>query len=172
VHPHTILHELTTALDPLLSAVTWAWEEITAAGRRHPDAADRIERSFALLRPTDGLTRTEAAYRSHCRELLDRLAAGEDTRPATAAECCVALCETSLRVPLSTSAAGLYARMWRLAGLPTVDLADAGEHYEALEGSRIDEHEAWLRRRLRQDWRVPPDTGTPPARRRPRRRAG
>jgi hypothetical protein len=62
--------------------------------------------------------RTEFVYRSHCRELLDRAARGEDTRPGTAAECCIALSETSLRVPLRTSAAGLYARMWTRAQFP------------------------------------------------------
>ena len=102
-------------------------------------------------------------YRSHCRELLDRVAAGEDTRPGTTAECWGALRETSLRVPLSTSAAGLYARTWRLAQLPPGELADASGHYEALQGPLIDEHEAWLRTKLRQPWRVPPSVSTPPA---------
>jgi hypothetical protein len=55
-----------------------------------------------------------------------------------------------------------YARMWRLAQLPPGELADASGHYEALEGSLIDEHEAWLRPKLRQDWRLPPGACTPP----------
>ncbi len=85
--------------------------------------------------------RTEPVDRAHCRELLDRVARGEDTSPGTAAECCIAAAETCLHVPPSTTAAGLYARLWRLAGLPPVELTDASEHDEALEGSLIDEHE-------------------------------
>jgi hypothetical protein len=156
------IDDLPERLDRVFRTMQWAEAEIEAAQRRHPDAADRIWRSFSLLRPTLELIRTEPVYRSHCRELLDRVACGEDTRPATAAECCVALSETSLRVPLSTSVAGLYTRLWTLAQLPPVDLTDAREHYEALEGSLIDEHEAWLRTKLRQDWRVPPGVSAPP----------
>jgi hypothetical protein len=159
-------NDIQQALGPLLNAMAWADEEIIAAQRRHPATAghttdnttdtiaERIGASFALLRPTHPLMeRNDRLYRAHCKELLDRVAVGADTRPGTAAECCVALSQVSLQVPLSTSAAGLYARMWRLAGLPPVALADAAEHYEALEGSAIDDHEAWLRQKLRQDWR-------------------
>ena len=141
-------------LDPLFDAMEWAEDEIDAAKRRHPAAADRIWRSFLLLRPSSPQMHTEVVYRSHCRELLDRVAAGEDTRPGTAAECCLALSETSLKVPLRTSAVGLYARMWRLAGLPPAPITDLTEHYEAIDGELIDDNEAWLRTKLRQDWRV------------------
>ncbi len=147
------LHDLYQQLAELLPTIAWAQEELEAAQHRHRHAADRIARSFVLLRPTFTLMRNAPVYRAHCRELLDRVAARADTRPGTAAECCIALCQTSLRAPLRTSAVGLYARMWRLAGLPHVDLHDAGEHYEALHGTLIDEHEHWLRTRLRQDWR-------------------
>jgi hypothetical protein len=156
------IDDLRQELDSILRSVVRAEEEIEAAHRRHPTAGDRIGRSLTLLRPTFALMRTEAVYRSHCWELLDRVARGVDTRPGTAAECCIALSETSLRVPLSTSAAGLYVRMWTLAQLPPVELADNREHYEALEGARIDELEAWLRTKLRQPWRIPPSEGTPP----------
>jgi len=149
-------------LDPLFDAMEWAEGEIDAATRRHAAAADKIQRSFLLLRPAHPSMRTEVVYRSHCRELLDRVAAGEDTRPGTAAECCLALSETSLKVPLRTSAVGLYARMWRLAGLPPAPLTDRSEHYEALDGQLIDDNEAWLRNKLRQDWRVlsPPEAAS------------
>jgi hypothetical protein len=133
-----------------------------------PAAANRIQHSFLLLRPAHPRMRSEALYRSHCRELLDRVAAGEDTRPGTAAECSLALSETSLQVPLRTSAVGLYARMWRLASLPPAPIADASEHYEALDGAVIDDSEAWLRHKRRQDWRVPaPQAARAMRRRRP-----
>jgi hypothetical protein len=158
-------------LDPLFDAMEWAEDEIDAATRRHPAAADRIQRSFLLLRPSSPQMRTEAVYRSHCKELLDRVAAGEDTRPGTAAECCLALSETSLKVPLRTSAVGLYARMWRLAGLPPAPITDLTEHYEALDGALIDDNEAWLRNKLRQDWRTLRPVGKSAAARRKRRKA-
>jgi hypothetical protein len=153
------LHEL----EPLFDAMARAEEEIEAAQHRHPAAADRIWNSFSLLRPTQPLMRTEMVYRAHCRELLDRVARGDDTRPGTTAECCAALSEASLRAPLRSSGVGLYARMWRLAGPPATALTDVSNHYEALDGSLIDDHEAWLRRRLRQDWRVQPRPAATPS---------
>jgi hypothetical protein len=144
-------------LRPLFGAMDWAETEITRAARRHRRAADRIRRSFILLRPTNGLETSQLAYRAHCRELLNRVAAGADTRPATAAECCKALSEISLRTPLNTAAAGLYARMWLQAGLPPTPLGDLAEHYEAIDAAAIDDYETLLRRQLHQNWRVTPD---------------
>jgi hypothetical protein len=152
------INDVYRALEALSDPMTWAEEEIDAAQHRHPADPDRIWRSFGLLMPTHPLMGTESVYRAHCRELLDRVARTEDTRPGTAAECCVALSVTSQQVPLSTAAAGLYARMWRKAGLPPTELSDASEHYKALEGSLIDDHEAWLRTILRQPWRTPNGT--------------
>ncbi len=145
-------------LGSAFDAIRLAEDEISAAQKRHPGAADRIWDSFLLLTPTnDLLTRNDLVFRSHCQELLDRVAAGTDTRPGTAAECCVALCEISQRTPLTTAAAGLYARMWQHAGLPPTELGDTTVHYEALEGALIDDHEQILRTKLRQPERqLPP----------------
>ena len=153
--------ELHHALDAAFTTMEWAEEEIDAAKLRHPAAADRIWSSSRLLKPTLDLMRTEIVYRAHCRELLDRVAAGQDTRPGTAAECCIALSEVSLQVPLNTTAAGLYARMWQQAGLPPGPLGDSSEHYEALEGPQIDDFEALLRTKLTDPERVLPDSTTP-----------
>jgi hypothetical protein len=167
ITPEVTITDVRRSLEWVLGAMAWAETEIEAGQQRHPDAAERIQRGFLLLRPTHPLMRTQVVYRSHCRELIDRLADGEDTRPGTAAECCIALCETSMRAPLRSSAVGLYARLWRLAGLPPVELTDLSVHHEAIEGSLIDDHETWLRRKLRQDWRADPApaSGTPPSRR-------
>jgi hypothetical protein len=77
----------------------WAEQEIAAAQARHPQQAGRIWHSFSLFQPNPGLGRmtSEMVYRSHCREILDRVAAGEDTRPGTAAEGCCALRNMSLQ---------------------------------------------------------------------------
>lgn len=129
----------------------WAEDEIDRAQRRHPAAADAIWHSFKLVCPRDASAMsTEFVYRAHCAELLDRVAAGADTRPGTAAEICIACCETSQIAPFTETATGLYARMFALvspkhaAGV----WRDQAPHYEALRGPDIDEAERDMRRRL------------------------
>jgi len=135
------------AIDSTFRRMEWAEEEIDTAGREHPDAADLTWHSFHMLVPTHELMSTEMVYRAHCREILARVVAGEDTRPGTAAECCCVCCETSQVGPLHTAGVGLYLRMWRAAGFPEID--ERSVHYEALSGGAIDEYERTLRHRLR-----------------------
>ena len=121
-----------------LDLVDTGEDEICRAMLRHH--ADRIWHSFPLLEPTGDRLAAEPVFRAHCRELLDRVARGADTRPATAAECVIALLETGRAVPLSTSAIGLYLRMWDHAGLPDLRWGANGRaHYEALKGDQIDD---------------------------------
>lgn len=139
---------------PTFAAMDWADQEITAARRRHPGHGDALYHAFQILLPRDigpGMG-TEFVYRGHARELLERVAAGSDLRPATAAEISLALVETSLRAPMHGPAAGLYFRMWQLAfpdNALTREHAEHQVHYEHLHGPRIDELEADLRRKLR-----------------------
>jgi hypothetical protein len=131
--------------------IEWAEQEIQAALGRHPQHAEQIDRSFPLLCPNSGLERmnSEMVYRAHCREILDRVAVGGDTRRGTAAEVCCAMLETSLRTPITSEAAGLYMRMWLAAGFPDVaDVGEASRHHEALEPSRIDAAEQEARHQL------------------------
>jgi hypothetical protein len=74
----------------------WSEDEISEAQQRHPQAADVLDRSVTLIHPTSDRMNTEFGYRSHCRKLLDRVANGEDTRPGTAAEVVITLCEVAL----------------------------------------------------------------------------
>lgn len=154
-----IFAEVTHMLGTGLDQVMWAEEEIAAAQLRHPARADEIWHSFALLTPFHERMSSELVYRAYCREILERVAANHDTRPATAIEVVLALLEVSLAAPLNTAAAGLYFRMWKAAGMPEIDpeghAADL-THYEAIEGSRIDEYEAETRRRVRRDDRTLP----------------
>lgn len=149
--------ELTAECAPIFDQIGWAEDEIAAAQRRHPAVADRLWHCFLLLEHGHELMRREILFRAHCREILERVAAGHDTRDGTAAEVVVVLRAACLAVPLTTTGAGLYLRMWRAAGLPPVDpnghIADQ-EHYEALVGRQIDELEADLRRQLRRPDRV------------------
>jgi hypothetical protein len=137
-----------------MQTIEWGEEEIAAAMREEPDHADRIWHSFKLLKPTHKLLFTDFIYRSHARELLTRVVARRDTRFATTAECCVACAEMSEITPLNATAAGLYSRVWRLAGFPEIDTR--GEHHEALRGREIDDLEAALRTRLKDDARKLP----------------
>jgi hypothetical protein len=140
---------LTGALAGLFEQMEWAEEEIEKARKRHPRHADTIYHSFKLLTPTNALMGTEFVYRSHCAELLDRVAAGQDTRPGTAAEVCCMASDSSLVAPLTDTAAGLYARMWLQAFPGHREVwGDQAPHYEALRGSLIDDLEGESRRKL------------------------
>lgn len=142
---------LLTPTEDVIYLTTVAEEEIRAAQKRHPDRRDQAYHSFGLLVPTHDRMATEFVYRSHARELLERVAASEDTRLGTAAEACCTLADVARATPFRSSAAGLYMRMWRLAGFPTIEEFDrAGQHHEALESEVIDDHESQLRRRLAQ----------------------
>lgn len=135
----------------------WAESEIQAAMRRHPGAADRLWHSFALLAaPLEHVERMrrEEVYRAHAQEILERVAAGEDTRPATAVELVAALLGTATTAPLSHEGFGLLARMWKAAGLPDNDGFDTlAPHVEALTGERIDREEHEARRRCGDEFR-------------------
>jgi hypothetical protein len=157
-----IVAEITGDLADVFELMNVAEEEIERAAKLHPDAADTLWHSFSLLRPPPGALMEQVApfvARGYFRELLERVATGQDTRPGTAAEGCLVLRDVSLSTPLNTPAAGLYHRLWRLAfgSMPEVWQMPGGEHYEALESSLIDEFEAELRRALarRNAWRVP-----------------
>jgi hypothetical protein len=145
--------QISGELASLFSAMDWADEEITAAARRHPGSADVLHHAFCILTPRHigpGMG-TEFVYRGHVRELLDRVAAGKDLRPATAAEICLAFVEISQAAPMHGAGAGLYFRMWLQAfpgNLVTPDQADEQVHYEHMHGSRIDDLEEMMRRKV------------------------
>lgn len=147
----TLIAAIVSELADVFALMGWAEDEIERASRRHPDQADTLYHAFSLLRPGDlaaGMG-VEFVYRSHVRELLERVATGADTRRPSAAELCLGCARVSLRVPLHGAAAGLYLRMW-LRAFPDrpITSAQAAEqvHYERLHGAQIDEYEAQLRR--------------------------
>ncbi|WP_067694584.1 hypothetical protein [Nocardia jejuensis] len=151
-----IVSTICTAYAIVEDRMHWAEDEIAAAQKRHPAHADILWHSFGVLGIGEDKP-SELAYRAHYRELLERIATGRDTRHATAVEVLCVLRAASLAAPLSSPAAGLYFRMWDAAGLPDFDPnghVTERTHYEALYGSRIDEYEAQVRRRLTHDQRV------------------
>lgn len=143
------------AFESTMTIMGWGEDHIEKFSRAHPEHADRLWHSFTLIRPTLDLMGSEIVYRAHCTEIIERVISGEDTRPGTSAECCIACCETSQLAPLTTAATGLYFRVWAKAGLPPID-EHTREHYEAIKAEVIDEHERHLRRKLAQDWRTLP----------------
>jgi hypothetical protein len=147
-----------TELDVVFDQIDWAEDEIRAAQTRHPAAADRLFHSFSLLKPTHEPPRSELLVRAHCRELLDRVATGADTRPPTAAEICALCSRLSHVAPFTSPAVGLYARAWA-AAFPHLDspFTKIGDH-EPIYGDRIDHLETLTHRRLTVPTRV---FGTP-----------
>ena len=143
-----VVQGVTDDLASVFGQMEWAEDEIAQARRRRPAQADTLYHSFLLLTPTHNLMTTEFVYRAHCRELLERVAAGSDTRPGTAAEVCCACCDSSQLAPLTSPAAGLYHRMWAAAFPDKPTFAETQEAHEVLEGSTIDDLEATMRRKL------------------------
>jgi len=132
-----------------LHQVEWAEQEIEAARKRHPEADQRIWDSFSLLPSTHPLMETDFVFRSHARELLERVAAGEDTRPGTWAEIVCVCHDVAIKVPLNGVAFGLYCRAWVNAfpDMPALSTVDRS-HYEAIHASEIDDYESDTRRKL------------------------
>lgn len=127
--------------------------EIRAAQARHPDQADLLFHAWDLIARPWWMD-SEAVYRAYVRELLDRVAAGEDTRPATAAEVALGCARYMMAVKPAEVVTGLVHRMWLAAfpGYPVYDdLAKQVRWYEWDVGrGKMDDLEAELRRRLRQ----------------------
>jgi len=144
-----LLKQLKDDLADVFDAMDWAEDEIAKACRRHPDQADLLYHAFTLIKPGDGMN-VEFVYRSHAREILERVAAGEDTRLGTAAEVCLVCAKTSQLAPFHTSGVGLYMRMWMQAfpDRPVHDGQAADQvHYEALRSREIDDLEREVRRK-------------------------
>lgn len=133
--------------------------QIRLAQERHPAQADLVYHAWPLVTRPYWLSPIPFVYAGYVRELLDRVAAGQDTRPGTAAEVAVA-CSLVTDLKFAHALAGLYHRMW-LAAFPD-HLAYEGQDkaaawYEQDARSDIDMHEAELRRRLAQPGRYLPD---------------
>lgn len=135
-----------------LQWVEWAEDEIDLAIERHPGRADDLYHALDLLKPTVDLMRTEFVLRAHCRELLERVVAGEDTREATNVEVAAACSETSLVGPLRPGGFVVYMRAFAAAFPDKAadvlgDVVDL-DSYEHVAGPAADELERGLRRRL------------------------
>jgi hypothetical protein len=145
-----MLAEIKSELTIIFEQLDWAADEIARATERHPAERDLIWHSNRLLKPTHPLMRTEFVFRAHCRELIGRVVAGEDTRPGTSVEAINALSEASSLAPLRPNAAGLYFRLWT-ATFPDKlfeEIRESRDAHETLHRSEIDDLEALTRRKL------------------------
>lgn len=158
-----LVNDLLEATGGIFSQMEIAEEEIEAAQKRHDEPVGEkgpIWKSFLLLKPTHPLMSTEFMYRQHCREILDRRAADLDTTAATGAELVIAVSETSQLAPLTGWGAGLYFKLLRQyfpaqASEVFKDFDRTVDDYKRMYGDRMIETELELRRKMRQDWRVP-----------------
>ncbi|MFJ9167336.1 hypothetical protein ACIRPK_23735 [Kitasatospora sp. NPDC101801] len=135
-------------------------EEIAAARERHGEKEQgAIWNAFLLMQHTEPLESAPRLYRAHVRELLERVATGQDTRPATDAELLASVSAGSVQGPLGPAAACLAMRL--LARLPAGDTLPLDteprvvEDYERVHGSEADKMAEDLRAILTQAWRIP-----------------
>jgi hypothetical protein len=136
----------------IIAKMDWAESEIAKAQDRHNEnGRGPIWRSFRTIRQNDPFMMNEKIYRAHCREILDRVAAGKDVRPGTDAEMIGVLHQASLRAPMPPGMDCLYFRIMARTFpdlfakvMSAIDLAS----YEKIHGSTADDHERHLREKL------------------------
>ena len=145
--------------------VDWTEDEIDKAMKRYSEQADRIFHASALLVPilSSRAWGVEFVVRGHCRELLDRVGTGGNTKRGTAAECCIVMSEVSKGVPLHGAASGFYLRMWGLAFPDHKVWDDGAVHHEALYSGQMDDLERDVRRKLSVTSTCPADRSAHPA---------
>ncbi|WP_327146810.1 hypothetical protein [Nocardia sp. NBC_01327] len=142
--------------------IRWAEEAISAAQARHPDQHSTLDAAFYLLIPTHPGMCSGPLYRAHCREILERVSAGADTRPGTAVEVLITL-PTAPTLPLPTTTVALFLRMWKAAELPEIEPPAPLPDYEATpyQQLHIDVMEKQVRDQLTQDQRPGPEPTRP-----------
>jgi hypothetical protein len=115
---------LTEGAGEAFSWVAIADAEVRLAQAGHPDQADLVFHTWPLLGRPYWMPPIPFVYAGYIRELLDRAAAGQDTRPGTAAEVALA-CSLVIDLKSAVVLAGLSHRMW-LKTFPD-DLAYEGQ---------------------------------------------
>jgi hypothetical protein len=140
---------LPSSVADTFSLMAIAEEEITGAKKRHPEKAGLIHRSFSILRPTDPIYgKADCVYRSHARELLERVAKGKDTRPGTIAEVLCVLLDTATKTPLNQEGQVLTEYLFQLVFKISVDGSKPVEQWpgqieEALSAAQTKVHFDW-----------------------------
>ncbi len=90
-----------------------AEQEIAAAQKHTPRCKVLINGVFQLACPSMVLhNKSDDLYRHHVRELIDRVIAGDDTRPGTRAEVLASMVDTSLDSPLNRAGQAVYEHLF------------------------------------------------------------
>jgi hypothetical protein len=145
---------LVSVIGMCFDQMQWAEDEIKKAQERHPEQAELIWNQFMLLHTPIPMP-VERVYRSHARELLERVAVGEDTTEATNAELAVICSEASLQGPLDPVGVLVYTRVFRRA-FPEMGERLLGD-YDTLEadfGQAADKLERAMREEAHQPERI------------------
>lgn len=121
-----MLEFLPSVLTNTFRSMEIAEQEINKAKGRWPRKKDALHKSFRLLMPGPLSGVREEVYRHHCQEILERVVKDEDTTLATKAEMMVAISEFTLKIPINSTMAALYERLFlevipraKLEGEPT-----------------------------------------------------
>ena len=138
-------------------------EEVIAEFKKaHPNRADIIDRMFSIGIPGDLARYPVNLYRAHCRELCERLRDGEDTRPGTYAEICIAYCEASFAYPLNRNATAAYIQAFSyvMGEQVTQSIIEDNAHYREGDWKHaVNEQLTWLRKKLAKPERVVAEAG-------------
>ena len=103
-----------STINTVFSYMAIVESEISIAQCQYPDKSDTLHDAFITCGDVSSemYQVSEKVFRSHTREILCRVAQGQNIRPATKAEILLALHATSLRTPLIPDAVALYVRLF------------------------------------------------------------
>ena len=120
-----------------------AEQEITASGCSKAQG----QSAFGVLCPSDPLDgKCDDVYRAHCKELIERVVAGDDTRTGTDAEVLCCLMGASLVAPLNTDGLALADHLFTSV-FPGSQLAHEGERSLEFYHGQVSEDLAEARKR-------------------------
>ena len=135
-----------------------AEDEIAAAKTRWPLQAHGLHQAFRILVPSSLIQElSDDVYRSHCRQLLERVAAGASERDLdapTRAELCGAFAALSLAAPLSHDYTAAYRQVLEEALPGAVTALDLPAIRESWDG-RTEEVLSAVRRKIAAETRRP-----------------
>jgi len=148
--PNLAVSLLPSNVADIFSSMSVAEEEITEAKKRHPEKSDLIHRSFLILQPTDPTYgKADCVYRSHVRELLERVAKGQDTRPGTIAEVLCVMLEVAIKAPLNQEGQALTEHLFQIVFKHSVDGSKPVEQWPG----QIEEALSAAQKKVYFDWR-------------------
>ena len=136
-----------------LDLIAIAEEEIDDICKKQPDKKKSIWPAFPILRPTDYfLCKEPKIYRHHCRELLQRILTGIDTRLGTKAECMFIISEMTLKTPVNQDCSALYFNLFSeiMGKNKLIEKSNAGVYSYPEAGTELLQT---ISKKIYQEWR-------------------